>query len=625
MATIGQDGSRGTNRLSAIAASLDAIPKNSEPGFMKLGMELQSIYSDAADLSRQTLETVKLIGGESEQGLLTKVGTLVKASLEKVRICQATASENHDLAETHVSEVTKHLSNSYSLCAAFNKTARYLKAVGLQMRIECSRSTQSMEMFSVVAHEIGAVSSRFTETAEKIRDDSETARQGQVSAQAKTSESLRQLFKLADDTEQTVQLSMQEIEKVMGLSLETLEQAGVRSRRISDHVGEIVMGIQFHDNMRQRIEHIIEALVEVEKRCEKNAFSADPDITPSNESSTAHAILELQKAQLHNIISEINAVHERAGQAFQEIGNEVDNLTQGLSSLETELSDDSLYRQGETQDPFESLKSGLLHQHRLIDQGFSLVEDMNKTAVQASETVTELSSHTQSVRELSFETHLTAINAMIKAKQLGAEGMALDKLVQEARSVSERSNLFAANVEEIQDLIAASARKLQSRPQEEVRDDEAIISLNDVLEEISQGGAQFRENSLDAFNRAGALKETISRVSRELDFLPALACELAEHQQHLEEMSRTLNPSAGEETTLTQEEIDEIRESYTMQEERSVHEQFIDQTCASIDADGEDLEPDGPIAGMTDFESPLPLTGETTNKDCDLGDNIELF
>ncbi len=57
METIGQDGRRGSRGLSVIAASLDAISKNSEPSFMKIGMALQSIYADASDLSLQTLET----------------------------------------------------------------------------------------------------------------------------------------------------------------------------------------------------------------------------------------------------------------------------------------------------------------------------------------------------------------------------------------------------------------------------------------------------------------------------------------------------------------------------------------------------------------------------------------
>ena len=272
MAVIGQDEQRGSGRLSLIAASLNAIPKSSEPSFMKIGMALQSVYTDATELTQQTLEALKLIGGESDEGLLVKVGMLVKASLEKVKKCQTAASKNHHIAETHVREVTERLSDSFSMCTHLKKTAKYLRAVGLQMRVECSRSNRTMEMFSVVAQEIGALSSRFMETAENIRDDSESARQGQISSQAERSESLSQLFRLAENTEQTVQLAMKKIEELIRFSVETLEHAGARSRRISHHIGEIVMGIQFHDSMRQRIEHIIKALSDAEEILFEDVF-----------------------------------------------------------------------------------------------------------------------------------------------------------------------------------------------------------------------------------------------------------------------------------------------------------------------------------------------------------------
>ncbi len=623
MSTNGADASRGTGRMSVIAASLDALSKNSEPDFMKIGMALQSTYADASNLSKQTLETVGLIGGDSDEGLLSMVGVLVKESLEKVKTCQAAAGQNHDAAEAHMNVVAEHLNSSFNLCTDLKDSAKYLRSVGLQMRVECSRTAQSMEMFSVVAHEISAVSNSFKDTSEKIREDSRSALESQGAAQARATESLHRLFGLADDSEQTVQLSMQEIEQMMSLSLETLKQAGARSRRISEHVGEIVMSIQFHDNMRQRIEHISEALLDAEKRCSEQDSSEDP-MTPSKKTNTAYAIVELQKAQLQHIISEINAVHDRAEQAFHEIAEEVDNLAQGLSALQSEHANASLYQENETQDPLESLKSGLNHLHSLMDQGFSLVDDMHKTAAQSSEAVAGLSSHTETVRELSFETHLTAINAMIKAKQLGKVGMALDKLVQEVTIISERSNLFAANVEKIQDAIAASITELQSQTQENINEEEAQMSLDAGLADITDRSMQFREKALDAFKLADSLKRAILDVSHDLDFLPALALELTDYHRQLEEISRTFDISAGQ-AELTHEEMEEIRETYTVQEERSIHEQFIDQTADPMDSAGEDLECNTDGTDMTDVISSSALSSENGSKDDDFGDNIELF
>ncbi len=611
MSTNEQDANRELGKISDIATSLGSLSINSEPDFMKIGMALQSIYADASNMSQQILETVGLIGGESDEGLLAKVGGLVTESLEKAKTCQANATENHDAAETHMNVVAEHLNSSFNLCANLKDTAKYLRSVGLQMRIECSRTTQSMEMFSVVSHEIGTVAARFKETASMIREDSKAVLESQGVAQVRASESLRELYGLADDTEQTVQLSMQEIDQIIHLSLETLEQAGARSHKISQHVGEIVMSIQFHDNMRQRIEHISEALLDAEKR--------------GKESNAAHAILALQKTQLQHIISEINTVHERAVQAFREIAEEVDNLAKGLSALQSKHTDSTLSREKETQDPFESLKSGLNHLHLVMNQGFSLVDDMHKTAAQSSEAVAGLSSHTETVRELSFEAHLTAINAMIKAKLLGDDGMALNKLVQEVSIVSERSNLFVANVEKIQNSITASVTELQSQTQEDIRVEETQISLDGGLADITSRSTQFREKSLNSFTLADTLKRAILDVGSDLDFLPALASELTDYHRQLEELSQAFRLNTDQTAEMTQEEFNEISEMYTIQEERSIHEQFIDQSEVQIDSAGEDIVCNTDGTDMTGVMASLALSSENSNGVGDFGDNIELF
>ncbi len=635
MATIGQDEERGSRGLSVIAASLDAIPKDSEPSFMKIGRELQSIYSDATEFTRQTLETVKLFGGESEEGLLAKVGMIARATLEKVKGCQTEASEDLDLVDAHIMVVRKQLSETYALYLALKKTAKFLRTIGLQMHIECARSINAEKMFLFVAQEIRDLSNRFMEIAENIRDDSDTANESQISARQKTREALHQLFKLVDDAEQTVQSAVKEIERVMDLSIENLEQTGLRSKRISQHVGQIVMGIQFHDNMRQRLEHISEALVDVEKSCSEEA-SEDSNLTTSKASNSAYSTLELQKAQLQNIITEIKTVYEETKLAFENIDNEVDDLSRGLSVIENELSQFSKKGKIEKQDPFEYLQVALQHLHQLIEGGGDLIEGMQKTAAQASESITRLSSHTENVREISFETHLTAINAMIKAKQLGEEGRSLSSLVLEAANISGQTDMFVANAENIRGMITASANELQTQTRQGMRmtqdGDESRRSLDTLSEDISRQGIQFRENSLDTFKRADALRDAISKANAGLGFLPDLANDLKEYHRQLEETGRSLNLEHTPEMAHSQGEVDAIYQRYTMEEEREVHEQLIGLSNSHNDSN-EDIEADG-FSGVEMFTESFPppsseeaddAVDDNGDEEDDLGDNIELF
>ncbi len=612
MERMGREGSSEYRRLSVIAAALETISKESEPSFLKVGNKLQTIYQGAIDLTTHTFEAVKIITGESQGGLLSKSEMLVKQSLENIKNCQATAEKNFYLAKDHACEVNEHLGKSFTLCEALKTTAKYLRVVSLQMRIECSRTSRSMEMFSVVAEEIGVLSDRFMETAEKISNDSEGAQQSQVSVEKETSESLQQLLQLSEDAEKTIQLSMNKIEQAIGLSVKTLEYAGERSRKISEHVGEIVMGIQFHDNMRQRIEHITKTFADAEKDYYEFISSCNP-LGESKVPAATCVILELQKTQLENTVSEINRVYDRSTKACLEIGDEVNSLMQGLSNLENGIiSLSSGQPMQQFDDPFESLRSGIQDIDRLIRHGFGLLESIHQTAKQASRAVASLSSHTETVRKLSFETRLTSINAMIKAKQLGQTGMALDRLVKEAGSVSVQSDIFVADIEKIQNLILASAGLLNSHLQEKGSSEEMQQSLNSVLNEISHGSAQFREKSHSAVKIADMLQKTLFETKSDFEFLRTLASRIDNHRQQLQEIGRALDLGSGLKTKLTYEEMEDIRKRYTIREERNVHKKFFEQTGISMETGEKDSNVnDGFVKEVMEDDG--------------FGDNVELF
>ena len=77
-----------------------------------------------------------------------------------------------------------------------------------------------------------------------------------------------------------------------------------------------------------------------------------------------------------------------------------------------------------------------------------------------------------------------------------------------------------------------------------------------------------------------------------------------------------LTRGTNREADLTQEEIEEINKRYTMQEERNVHQRFIVQIGDSMDADDRCSNADNVFEKGPD---------KKTDKDNDLGDNVEFF
>jgi methyl-accepting chemotaxis protein len=488
--------------------------------------------------------------------------------------------------------------------------------VGLNIGVESSRSAESKEMFKFDVQAIKQSALKISRIVEKIRDDSKGTRIRLIQAHEEISDGLEHLLKLADDAEQAVQYSLGKIERLMGDSLDAMGQIGARTRKISQQVSEIVVGIQFHDSMRQRIEHMIKSFQDIASLCADGASTPESNSDKTERFSSAYSILDIQVAQLNQVISEVDAVYERNVQAFGGIGEEVNALAQTLSGLGSDNTEAGKGREVEAEDGFSELNSHLDHLRRLLGQGRSLVNQISGTAAQASETAGMLSDHAKNVRSLSFEIHILAINAILNALRLGDKGATLEVLAEEVKGLSNQSEAFVSQVDDLLASISSTAQELEAGPQGKAGAKEAgssvRVSMEEGIEAVSRSYDQFSKYSSEAFERAGALKAAISHTSGGLEFLNELAGRLKGHLGELEEITADLSPWASRDSEYLTDNADKLAKRYTMQQEREVHEQVIKCTSDSKDPGAEDLE----YAGDQK---------DSGAEDDDLGDNVELF
>jgi len=573
--------------------------KDTEPDFIHLGQTLEQVYSDATALTRQTLDTVAQIGGKADESVLLRIEQLTKGSLSELE-------DSHLQVKAklgHVTQVIGYLNDFHSICSVIERIAMFLRVVGFNMGVECSRSLRSSEMFTVVSHEILLLSDKIIKIARSIRKDAKKTRTDQIRAHGWISRDLRQLRNLAYDTQKAVQHSVREIEQLMKLSLETLKTAGEHTREISDQVGEIVMGIQIHDSMSQRIAHIVSALQEAEDRCKK---------TGETEFEVTYSIVKLQNAQLAQTISEVDGAYGNTIAAFGKIHGEIDYLTQNLSRFGPSQSQGEAILEKQANDPFKRLQSALSHLRSLLDRGGEMVRRIQDKAVKASEISARLSDHMACVQDISFETHLVALNAIVKAAHLGRSGRTLEVLSTEVKVLSGQTDSFVKNVEKILESISASVWQMRIRPLDQANENESTGgsgSLEEGIREISHAYKQFQTDSQEAFQNAEALKNSISDITANLAFLPNLSDKLSEYHQQLEDMGNALAIQSGELATAASEETNKLADKYTMQQERGVHKQIL-----------------GPMEHLiSDIESELPQEDMDLDDDDDMGDNVELF
>lgn len=623
--TLRFDSSTAEGRLTEISAALESASEGVEPKFMELGEELQAVFFDATGLTDQISEKVKLFGEDSDESLLAKVRRRVENCLEELRDFRTEVSKKTD----HINKLVDYLGHLHKRCDAFEQTTMFIRVVGLNVGVESTRSAECREMFSVVAEEIKKVSEKITDITKTILKDSKTEQARQVATSGGISEGMNHLDILAQDGENAVRQAVRHIEQLIRISIETLEDAGTHTEEISRQVGEIVQGIQFHDNMNQRIEHITNALEDVKKLCDRGGETAEPGGTKAERFGRAYAILEIQEAQLERVISEVDLVHQKTHEAFEKIKSKVSGLAESLPSFDSNGGSGRPEGNSSSEDPVSALKSALDQLQTIQGKGRRLVERITETTSHASETVANLSDHTKRVRRISLDTHIMALNAIVKAAHLGENGRTQEVLAQEIRSLSKRSDAFVEDVESNIEQINLSAKDLTGvRIEEEEKgftDIAPAESLDKEVEELTRAYASFLEDSAVIIQRAEALQAAITRAGNGLDFISLLAQELGDHLTAVSDVRKMFSPWATAGHGGSQDEASMLAERYTMVEEREIHERALGIKDDEVELFGEYQHGDNPELTPEDLTEPVESAPNAGDDEGDLGDNVELF
>lgn len=614
------------DRVSSVSDALQAIGKKVEPDFIHVGFELQSVYSQAKMLTEKILASAKLLDSKSEDSILYKIEKHVTDSLEGLAANQNEIRSNLN----HIHEGVERLLKLYHVCPRFGKIASSLRLVGLNIGVESARSQDAEELFTVVAREIVLLSRRVMEIVDKIHEQAKKAHSGQVLAHKEISGDMETFAELSLQAKQAVNNAADEIEHLMKLSLGIMEQAATRSGKISKQIGQIVMGIQFHDKMSQRMDHIVKGLEDVSILVGNRGVSEKRYAGIGENVNSIRSILTLQAEQLFKVISEINTVHENGMLAFSEISKEIEEITDNLSGSG---SGEKIILESENEnaeDPFSALSSAVLNLKSLMGKGNDLIDKTRRTTTHASKKARMLSGYVKDVRGINVEAHLLAINATIKAAHLRDNGKTLEVLGQEMKNLSDQTNLLVGDVEN--NLLGLSETleclKAEKRGTKNVSSKRGLYALlmNQHAQEMISHKEQFKEDCLDAIRMGAELQSAISGTLSGIEFLPRLSQELLDHHKEIEEICLTLAPLEDKQNDTSMQAVEMLSRRYTMQDERDTHEKLLYRKEEPDFQEMKDTESDINFQEKRKPEIDLEVAVDATSIESnEFGDNVELF
>jgi methyl-accepting chemotaxis protein len=550
--------------INNVIKSCSETVSASEDDFIKLGSYLQKVYGTVSNLTVQTDTSAKLLQGK-DGNILENIKGISNSILLKLDSSQKNINET-------VSSVTNMISfmNKFTdIQGNIDKAAKYLNAVALNIIIETARTSEIDENFTIIANEIKELSSKITEISGKIRKDSEIALLDFNSADSNIASALKEFEVLKVDSRDTISASITDTEGLLDRSFATIKSVNESTKSINSEVGKIIVAIQLHDNINQRIQHINQGFEDVLQLTETDDPLGEKNYNREERIGLASQIVDIQYSQLQEIVTDLDSIHINNSAAFEGIIEQITEFNNNLLLVEGDKSKGNMIL---------NLSSSLNHLNDLRNQGNSVIENLHEISLKSSETAQRLSSHIDLVQTISDEAHIKALNAIIASDKLGYEGLTLKVLSQEMRNISDETDTFVSDVEEILKEITCSASILKKSSVNETAEDdlETTQLIDNEIRSITETYSEVKKNLIMAYQGGDDLKNSIKQSINELNFLKDMTESFKNSLDIIESLKGYFKEfDVDMNKTLLNDSY--FSERYTMEKERIVHNQSINK------------------------------------------------
>lgn len=589
-------------KLPPIAASLDVHNKSVGADFMELGKKLLSTHQAITDLINQSIKVQSIIKPDDD-GDVTLDRIVSNSSSTVSSIIEQQNKLNDDLPR--MTEITELLSSLLDESHALAWVAKRLGILKLYFRVESARNEDTENAYLDFQDQMGQLVETITSLRDVMQSDTEKASQLHKQAQENLQKELNKLLQFGDLSQRNLDFATNEVLRLTDRSKSSAVLFTECLKRIIGHVGQIVIAIQFHDIVRQQIEHVIEAFQQI--------ISQQVD---DEEGWLAYVtqLLRVQVGQLDQVIKSINSAHTSISKSFASINDEVGimmdviaNRGQGSSDLEVSAS-------------FKNLTSVINDLKNVHQQTNELVHNIRKDEDTVVEMASRLTMHIEDMSIVNDEVKLNAINAIINSARLGADGETLGVLADQMMQLAMHSDGIMENTIEVIGNINNLAHHV-SLLQDHSQDVDTFANndeLSNIVAETERLYDRFSNDCAKILSEAGEIRTTLPVIQKHSNFISLFGSDIKVQMMMLTELEQALIPLTSGLTLGSSIDMDLSR--YTMSSERDIHLKIIGGAAATDDCDI-----------LQEIQEPIIVDKSPDDPDINpdnddvLGDNIELF
>lgn len=538
-----------------------------EKDFLRLGDKLQDFSVQAGSLAGLAGQVLDSMAGQNMSDVIQGFNDELHAMSEvcSTRPADDALGDLRSIVET-IEGLEEHLRE-------FNRLVRKLQMLGISTRIESARLGSDGVGFHTLADDVEKLgnrieghSSKISQHAKALSEFSHLAMRQTATMRDKQSECSASIFS-------DIRNNLDTLLQVVDSSNELSEKLALRSKEAQRTIGEIVSSLQFHDIVRQQVEHVDEALDDIANVI---LHGGDSQLADHPE----HADLAGWVADVaHLQVWQVRNGAERFEKAVQSIIENMQELAAGMQGMQEEitglLGKDASSSSGTLQHIEGTVDKMLETMKVFAGQG----EEIGATMSSVATTISEISSYLEDIEEVGAEIELIALNASIKAAHTGEQGAAMGVLAMNVQQLSKEASKQTDDVAGVLRSIAESADMLGSRAADFLDTSQVramVESLKKLLSQLKEVDSAISSGFAELSRQSADLAADIKKLTRSVTFHESVSARLAQAAEGLEDLetsARSLAPDSDEQKRP--ERLKKLLERYTMDAERLVHEQVF--------------------------------------------------
>jgi hypothetical protein len=337
------------------------------------------------------------------------------------------------------------------------------------------------------------------------------------------------------------------------------------ARDIRKKVGRILAALQIGDITRQRIEHVQAGLVMIDQLHQD--LSAD------------------QSARAAALIQKLMA--EQLGDAMSDFDREVSEIVASMSGLAgdaralLQLRDLAYGEGGDSQNGFLQVLARRLEQaNALVEEIEATEREVLKTGHASGDAAQILAGRLAAIQTMKADVQYMALNTTLKSCRIGEAGRPLSTIAVELRAHAGYLEQIAnQSLQTLNKLIAAAAALVEDRPGQAgytSAAQEATVALSAAARRICDASDRTETDIVRLAERGGSVLELLNRSTGRFGFQEEIGEALDLVAADLANLAADAAPCGEDIQDALAGVLAKLGVSYTMAQERAVHEAFVE-------------------------------------------------